>query len=99
MVKDIVLRTERSASDDPLLNPWVGIDGRMDIRDALSQLTDKQREALALWVEGYTQEEIGEALGITQRNAGRRIERAIARIREILDLEWTKNAFTIICSI
>ena len=56
----------------------------MDLERAIQGLTDKQREALALWLQGYTQEEIGKALGITRRAVGRRLERAFERMRRCL---------------
>ena len=58
---------------------------RLDIEAAIEGLTEKQREALLLWLEGYTQEEIGERLGINHANVCRRVERAIERLREILN--------------
>jgi len=42
-------------------------EARMDIEQACESLTRKQWEALALWLQGYTQEEIGERLGIRQQ--------------------------------
>ena len=59
-------------------------DTRIDLQAAMATLTDKQRDALELWVQGYTQEQIGEMLGIRQQPAGRRVERAIERMREFL---------------
>ena len=67
--------------DNPICDPWDDVELLMDVREALAQLTDKQREALALWLEGYTQAEIGERLGISERGAGRRLKRAINEIQ------------------
>ena len=58
---------------------------RLDIEAAIEGLTDKQREALLLWLEGYTQEEIGERLGITHQAVSRLTERAVERIQESLN--------------
>lgn len=38
----------------------------VDLRPALAKLTHRQRQVLALTVAGWTQEEIGEELGIGQ---------------------------------
>ena len=42
------------------------VDLRLDLRRACSRLTERQRAVLVLVLEGYTQEEIGEMLGIAQ---------------------------------
>lgn len=59
--------------------------GKMLKMDALSTLTDRQREAMLLYhVEGYTQEEIGRMLGISTTAARDRINAGIKRIRKYL---------------
>ncbi len=46
-------------------------------------LTDKQRQAVRLcWIEGYTQQEAAEELGITQSCLQRRLRRARMRAGE-----------------
>ena len=40
------------------------LDDLVDVRRAVARLTARQREVLALTVAGWTQEEIGERLGI-----------------------------------
>jgi len=61
------------------------VDTRIDLRDALPMLTEKQAEALGLMYEGYTQKEIGIVMGIRQQCAGRLINRGLARIRRWLE--------------
>ena len=61
-----------------------GIERRIDLERAIAQLTAKQREVLALWLEGYTQEEIAERCGIGQQRVCRRLQRAKARLRVIM---------------
>jgi len=78
--------------DGPICDPWDDIELLMDVREALAQLTDKQREALALWVEGYTQAEIGERLGIGKRSAGHRLEGAVTQMRKMLVGDTSQNA-------
>lgn len=39
----------------------------LDLAPAIAALTDRQRQVLALTVEGYTQREIAARLGIAQR--------------------------------
>ena len=57
-------------------------DARLDLRNVLDCLTEKQAQALGLWYEGYTQEEIGEMLGVSQQAAGGLIQRGLERIRD-----------------
>ena len=60
------------------------VDRKLDLRDILDCLTEKQAQALGLWYEGYTQEEIGKKQGMSQRGAGRLIQRALERIRQAM---------------
>ena len=58
-----------------------GIERRIDLERAIAQLTAKQREVLALWLEGYTQEEIAERCGIGQSQVCKRLRRAVKRLQ------------------
>ncbi|HUW15423.1 MAG TPA: hypothetical protein VM537_37285, partial [Anaerolineae bacterium] len=58
------------------------VDQRIDLRDVLPMLTEKQARALGMWIdEGYTQKEVGIVMGIRQQCAGKLINRGLARIR------------------
>ncbi len=57
------------------------VDLRLDLEAATERLTTKQREAVALMLEGYTQEEIGARLGAGQRAICYRIEAAVVTFR------------------
>lgn len=48
----------------------------MDVERALARLTPRQREVLLLTVMGWTQEEIGERLGIARQVVGRHLASA-----------------------
>lgn len=52
------------------------IDDLVDVRRAIARLTARQREVLALTVAGWTQEEIGERLGIARRVVGEHLAKA-----------------------
>ena len=54
----------------------------MDLAPLLAQLTPRHREALLLWVDGFTQKEIGWMMGVNDRS----IRRYIAWARELLTL-------------
>jgi len=58
------------------------IDMRVDLERVAARLTRKQRLALWLWVLGYTQEDIGDALGVGQPAIAMRIKRARETIQE-----------------
>ena len=50
----------------------------------MSSLTEKQREVIVLYYhEGYTQQQIGELLGISRDSVADRLESAIKRMRKI----------------
>ena len=53
-------------------------DLRLDLQRAAERLTEKQRRALWLWCQGYTQAEIGMMCGIRRAAVCRRIRRAIS---------------------
>ena len=55
------------------------IDEELDLRDALDALTPRQREALVIRLEGYTQQEIGERLTVCQSAVSRLLTRARQR--------------------
>lgn len=53
----------------------------VDLRDALGELTDKQKTAIHLYAQGYTQQEIATRDGVSQQAVSYRICGAIRRIR------------------
>ncbi|MCI0745270.1 MAG: sigma-70 family RNA polymerase sigma factor [Verrucomicrobia subdivision 3 bacterium] len=55
------------------------------IDDALNQLGHKDRDALLLrYVEGRAMREVGDALGVTEEAAKKRVTRAVEKVRNIL---------------
>jgi RNA polymerase sigma factor (sigma-70 family) len=66
-----------------LTNPHTEtLDNAIALRDGVASLTPKQREALELWAQGYTQEEIAAMLGIDQTSVRDRLEYAISKLRQ-----------------
>ena len=51
-------------------------DARMDLAPLLAQVTPRYCQAFLLWVDGYTQEEIGQAMGICHQTVSKYIARA-----------------------
>jgi len=61
------------------------VDQMIDLRWVLPMLTGKQAEALGMWVEGYTQKEVGIVMGIGRTGAEGLIERGLACIRRAIE--------------
>ena len=62
--------------------------GRLDLRAALHELSEDQRTALLLHQEGYSLEEIGEALDVPVGTVKSRISRAKKTLRTLLEDEY-----------
>ncbi len=74
---------ERQASDRERLE---------QLREALRRLTPARRQLLLLHLEGLTQREIGEVLGITEGNVAVRLHRARHSLRGFLDTMSSQSA-------
>ena len=59
--------------------------GRLDLRQALGELTDTQRTALLLQQEGYDMAEIGQILDVPVGTVKSRISRAKQTLRTLLE--------------
>ena len=59
--------------------------GRLDLRQALQELTDTQRTALLLQQEGYDMAEIGQILDVPVGTVKSRISRAKQTLRTLLE--------------
>jgi len=65
--------------------PGSGIEERQEVRDALGQLTDVQREALVLaYFGGRTYREVAEELGVPEGTAKTRMRDGLIRLRELM---------------
>ena len=53
-----------------------GVENKIDVERAIGRLSRREAAVLYLWVTGYTQEEIGEAMGVTHQ----RISQILANI-------------------
>ena len=60
-------------------------DLRLDLRDACGRLTARQRQVMALTLDGYTQREIGERMGIEQSVVSRHLTAARWKIEQSLN--------------
>lgn len=60
--------------------------GRLDLRQALQELTDTQRTALLLQQEGYDMAEIGQILDVPVGTVKSRISRAKQTLRTLLEV-------------
>ncbi len=64
-----------------------GIENRIDVERAMGRLSRRQAAVLYLWVTGYTQAEIGEAMGVSQQRISQ-ILANISKSSEKLDVNY-----------
>ena len=69
---------------DVAMAPMRDTDLRLDLDDALQTLTGKQRTVIALWSQGYSQEEIGRCLGVSHQAVARTWKRAVTKLRKLV---------------
>jgi len=69
------------------MNDFEVVDRRMDAVDKLAEVTPRYREAFVLHEYGFTQEEIGRIMGVTQQTISRYIARAL---NELTDMACVK---------
>ena len=48
-----------------------GVENKIDVERAIGRLSRREAAVLYLWVTGYTQAEIGEAMGVNQSTISR----------------------------
>lgn len=51
-----------------------GVENKIDVERAMGRLSRREAAVLYLWVTGYTQEEIGEAMGVSQQRISQILE-------------------------
>ncbi|MCU0648231.1 MAG: sigma-70 family RNA polymerase sigma factor [Gemmatimonadaceae bacterium] len=85
------IRRDRLQGDGelpPIIAPPSSVGVRIDRErlraEAEARLSDTEREAWLLSLEGYSRQEIGDALGITANAAGVRLDRAKKRLRDLM---------------
>ena len=59
------------------------IDARIDLINALNRLSPRQRKVVLLWAQGYTQQEIADEYGVTQRTISRWIQKSVSKMGEL----------------
>jgi RNA polymerase sigma factor (sigma-70 family) len=82
--------TERAPHADPPLGPDVALESgerRDRVQRALLELSAKERMALLMREEGFSQREIAEAVGTTTKSVGTLIARALEKLAPRLDLD------------
>lgn len=57
--------------DDMFALDEQGVENKIDVERAMGRLSYREAAVLYLWVTGYTQEEIGEAMGCDQSTVSR----------------------------
>jgi RNA polymerase sigma-B factor len=88
----------READDGRALSDTLGYDEegyeRVENREAVTALLrgldEREREILRLrFVEGLSQQQIGEQIGVSQMHVSRLLRRALARLRPTAEAHWT----------
>jgi len=51
-----------------------GVENKIDVERAMGRLSYREAAVLYLWVTGYTQAEIGEAMGVSQQRISQILE-------------------------
>ncbi len=87
---------ERTGSDFPQLVPNRGdvdeAQAMLELRERLAELPARQREVLLLHAAGWTYEEIGQQLGVSNSRVDQLMSRASTRMREMDILEQDANS-------
>ena len=61
------------------------------VQSALAQLSERDRESLLLWEEGFSYDEIAEILGLSRGSIGTTLARARTRLAAVFDEIETKS--------
>jgi len=67
------------------------IDQRIDLISALNKLSPRQRKVVLLWAAGYTQQEIADEYGVTQRTISRWLQKSVSKMRGLTGV-WVDRA-------
>ena len=60
--------------DDMFALDEQGVENKIDVARAMGRLSYREAAVLYLWVTGYTQAEIGEAMGVSQQRISQILE-------------------------
>lgn len=89
-----LIKSEASAAA-PEPGPEVALERReraLRVRAALARLAERDREALLLWEEGFSYDEIAAVLGLSRGSIGTTLARARRRLAEAFaEIESTEN--------
>ena len=78
-------QTEDNNLENLGFDPFNRVEEVISINEALLKLNDKQREAITLYFfDNLDQEQASQRLGISQSSFSKRLQRALANLREIL---------------
>jgi RNA polymerase sigma factor (sigma-70 family) len=76
--------SEQEVAQHARFDPKPGLYLRLDLEAALKRLPPRQRQAVELTAEGYTECEIAQALGISQPAVTKLLGKARASLKKIL---------------
>jgi RNA polymerase sigma-70 factor, ECF subfamily len=83
----LLAEAEATSKQPPANEEMVEAERRQDVKDALSRLSEVQREAIVLaYFGGRTYREVAEELGIPEGTAKTRLRDGLTRLRELMAL-------------
>ena len=86
--KHLTLMKAEAEARAPEPPPDVALERRetvAHVQNALAQISERDRESLLLWEEGFSYDEIAEILGLSRGSIGTTLARARTRLATILD--------------
>jgi RNA polymerase sigma-70 factor (ECF subfamily) len=86
--KHLTLIKAEAEAQAPEPPPDVALERRetvAHVQNALAQLSERDRESLLLWEEGFSYDEIAEVLGLSRGSIGTTLARARTRLAEVFD--------------
>lgn len=86
--KHLTLMKAEAEARAPEPPPDVALERRetvAHVQNALAQLSDRDRESLLLWEEGFSYDEIAEILGLSRGSIGTTLARARTRLAAVFD--------------
>ncbi len=87
MTASLLAEAEATSKHPPANEEMVEAERRQDVKDALSRLSEVQREAIVLaYFGGRTYREVAEELGIPEGTAKTRLRDGLTRLRELMAL-------------
>jgi RNA polymerase sigma-70 factor (ECF subfamily) len=93
--RHLTLIKAEAEAQSPEPPPDVALERRetvQQVQAALAKLAERDREALLLWEEGFSYDEIAKVLGLSRGSIGTTLARARTRLAEVLEENQRKGS-------